>query len=90
MASSMMSAAIIDIRKDFPGYSSEMYIMSESYIITLRRLLISSHVRLRTRVCGRTIDMGTMLGSVRSTNHVLYDFHRFYRFQRRLLWCHQS
>jgi MFS family permease len=25
-----MSAAIVDIRKDFPGYSSEMYIMSRS------------------------------------------------------------
>lgn len=31
MASSMMSAAIYDIRRAFPGYSSEMYIMSESF-----------------------------------------------------------
>lgn len=31
MASSMMSAAIVDIRKDFPGYSSEMYIMSKCF-----------------------------------------------------------
>ena len=28
MSSSMMSAAIFDIRRAFPGYSSEMYIMS--------------------------------------------------------------
>jgi hypothetical protein len=80
MASSMMSAAILDIRKDFPGYSSEMYIMSESFVIAVRHLLMISHFRFCPRICGRTINMGTMLRSIRSTNHVLYDIYRFYRF----------
>lgn len=31
MSSSMMSAAIFDIRRAFPGYSSEMYIMSKCH-----------------------------------------------------------
>jgi hypothetical protein len=30
MTSSMMSAAIYDIRRDFPGHTAESYIMSES------------------------------------------------------------
>lgn len=30
MTSSMMSAAIFEIRKEFPGHTAEMYIMSES------------------------------------------------------------
>lgn len=90
MASSMMSAAILDIRKDFPGYSSEMYIMSESSFKTMALHAHISHIRVRTRLRSRTIDMGTMLRSVWPTNHVLYHFHRFYRIQRCLLWSKQS
>jgi hypothetical protein len=61
MASSMMSAAIGDIRKDFPGYSSEMYIMSKSCPFTLGRLLMISHIRIRPWFRSRPISMGTML-----------------------------
>lgn len=78
MASSMMSAAIRDIRKDFPGYSSEMYIMSESYPRCNFRMLMHSHIRFRPRLCSRPIDLGTMLRSLWSKDHVLYDFHSVY------------
>jgi hypothetical protein len=78
MASSMMSAAIRDIRKDFPGYSSEMYIMSESPSRHNNNLLISSYIRFRPWLCGRSFDLGTMLRSIWSTNHVLYDVYRFH------------
>jgi len=61
MASSMMSAAIRDIRKDFPGYSSEMYIMSKSFSYHNFHMLMHSHIRFRPRLCGRPIDLGTML-----------------------------
>ena len=85
MASSMMSAAIRDIRKDFPGYSSEMYIMSKSLSCHNSRMLMHSHVRFRPRLCGRPIDMGAMLRSLWSTNHVLHDIHSLYSVQCRLL-----
>jgi len=60
MASSMMSAAIRDIRKDFPGYSSEMYIMSGSFSRHNVHMLMHSHIRFRPRLCGRPINMGAM------------------------------
>jgi len=78
MASSMMSAAIRDIRKDFPGYSSEMYIMSKSFSLHNFHMPMHSHIRFRPRLCGRPIDLGTMFRSLWSTNHVLYDFYGFH------------
>jgi hypothetical protein len=60
MASSMMSAAIRDIRKDFPGYSSEMYIMSKSLSCHNSHMLMHSNIRFRPRLCGRPIDLGAM------------------------------
>jgi hypothetical protein len=60
MASSMMSAAIRDIRKDFPGYGSEMYIMSKSFCCQNFYMLMHSNIRFRPRVRGRPIDLGAM------------------------------
>lgn len=61
MASSIMSAAVFDIRREFPGYSDEMYIMSEC-----RRSspLIISHIHFCARLHRRSLYMGTVERSV--------------------------
>jgi hypothetical protein len=92
MASSMMSAAIVSIRKDFPGYSSEMYIMSKLILALVHNddQLIDSHLRLRTRFRRRSPHLGTVFRGLRSAHYVLYHIYSVHRFQRRMLRCQES
>lgn len=95
MASSMMSAAITDIRRAFPGYSSEMYIMSEYSTHLMQRLMRpiltrNSHIWIRTRLRGRSVNLGTLLRGFWSANNVLYHLLALHYLFGRFMWCKES
>ena len=87
IASSMMSAAIFDIRKQFPGYSSEAYIMSRLIYCVMKVVLINSHIRLRTGLRGRSTHLGTMLRSLWSSKDVLPHLLAIHGVRSSMLWC---
>ena len=79
MTSSMMSAAIYDIRKHFPGHTTEMYIMGASSSSTHSNVADrNSNIDFRPRVRGRSARLGTLFRSLWPSTHVYRHFYPLY------------